>query len=108
VEAFFLPKIKSIKMKKITFTYILLFTFGFLFSQNKIQNIKKVVAGPMLGYTEQTECLIWIQTVCAKTITIKYAEINVCRWRSDLRVPAPYSPEGFGRRTGVGRSPETP
>jgi alkaline phosphatase D len=76
VEAFFLPKIKSIKMKKITFTYILLFTFGFLFSQNKIQNIKKVVAGPMLGYTEQTECLIWIQTVCAKTITIKYAEIN--------------------------------
>lgn len=35
-------------------------------------NAPKVVAGPMLGYAEHREALIWVQVKCAKKITLQY------------------------------------
>ena len=31
-----------------------------------------ILAGPMNGYSEHTEALVWVQTKCAKTIAIEY------------------------------------
>ena len=38
--------------------------------------LTKIVAGPMLGYAEHKECMVWIQTSCSKTVTLKYLELN--------------------------------
>jgi len=32
----------------------------------------QIVAGPMNGYAEHTEALVWVQTKCAKQISLKY------------------------------------
>ena len=45
------------------------------FTQTK-SSLTKVVAGPMLGYVEHKECMVWIQTSCNKSVTIKYLELN--------------------------------
>jgi len=45
------------------------------FTQTK-PALTKVVAGPMLGYAEHKECMVWIQTSCSKTVTLKYLELN--------------------------------
>ena len=31
-----------------------------------------ITAGPMLGYMEHRETLIWLQTQCAKKVTLEY------------------------------------
>jgi alkaline phosphatase D len=38
------------------------------------QSVKEpsILAGPMNGYSEHTEVLVWVQTKCAKTISIEY------------------------------------
>jgi alkaline phosphatase D len=46
--------------------FIHVYVIGALAQNNKL------VAGPMLGYAEHKECLIWVETKCAKKITIKY------------------------------------
>jgi alkaline phosphatase D len=52
--------------------YINLITL-FLLSHSLIAQIqKKVVAGPMIGYTEHREICIWLQTTCAQKVTIQY------------------------------------
>ena len=52
--------------------YINLITL-FLLSHSLIAQIqKKVVAGPMIGYTEHREVCIWVQTTCAQKVTIQY------------------------------------
>lgn len=40
---------------------------GALFAQKPT-----VVSGPMPGYSEQREALVWVQTACAKKITLQY------------------------------------
>ena len=45
------------------------------FTQTK-PALTKIVAGPMLGYAEHKECMVWIQTSCSKTVTLKYLELN--------------------------------
>jgi len=56
-------------MKKLLI--FLLFTCSFsLFAQTS--NEPKIIAGPMNGYSEHTEALVWVQTKCAKTIAIQY------------------------------------
>ncbi len=37
-----------------------------------LKEAPKVIAGPMMGYAEHTECLIWLQTRCAKNIVVQY------------------------------------
>ncbi len=32
----------------------------------------QIIAGPMNGYAEHTEALVWVQTKCAKQISLKY------------------------------------
>ncbi|MBJ7428202.1 MAG: alkaline phosphatase family protein [Bacteroidia bacterium] len=63
-------------MKKFVLYVLCLLVSNGLLAQAKTVNAAKVVAGPMLGYAEQRECLVWIQTSCNKTVTLKYAEIN--------------------------------
>lgn len=42
------------------------------FAQKNIPRAPEVLSGPMRGYAEHTECLIWVQTRCAKNIQIQY------------------------------------
>ncbi len=58
-------------MRKLLFI-IFLFSFQIAFAQKESKAISKIIAGPMLGYMEHTECLVWVQTACAKKITIQY------------------------------------
>lgn len=37
----------------------------------------KIISGPMLGYAEHREALIWVQVSCAKTITLIYTPVNL-------------------------------
>jgi alkaline phosphatase D len=37
----------------------------------------KIISGPMLGYAEHREVLIWVQVSCAKTVTLVYTPLNV-------------------------------
>lgn len=37
----------------------------------------KIISGPMLGYAEHREALIWVQISCAKTITLVYTPVNL-------------------------------
>jgi alkaline phosphatase D len=50
---------------------VLLFASISLSAKTETQQ-NKLVSGPMLGYIEHKEALIWIQTNCAKNINIKY------------------------------------
>lgn len=36
------------------------------------QQQKKVITGPMIGYTEHREVCIWVQTTCAEKVTLRY------------------------------------
>lgn len=58
-------------MKKIL---LLLFVFitAFTFAQKAQTNVASIIAGPMLGYAEHTECLVWVQSKCAAKISIQY------------------------------------
>ena len=42
----------------------------------------KVVAGPMLGYMEHTECLVWVQTMCNKSTELRYRLVGGGSWKS--------------------------
>jgi alkaline phosphatase D len=53
--------------RSIFFATLLLFSFSLLKGQTP-----KVLAGPMLGYSEHREALVWVQTICAKKITLQY------------------------------------
>jgi len=62
--------------KHIFFYFILVLGINGFAQQTKTISLAKIVAGPMLGYAEHKECLVWIQTSCNKSVTIKYAELN--------------------------------
>ena len=50
-----------------------LLSFVFLFcSAQKTKTNAQITAGPMLGYAEHAECLIWVQTKCAKQVQVQY------------------------------------
>ncbi|MSQ79904.1 MAG: alkaline phosphatase family protein [Flavobacteriaceae bacterium] len=52
---------------KFNFTFLaLLFSFG-LSAQTP-----RVISGPMLGYAEHRECLVWVETRCALRLNIEY------------------------------------
>lgn len=61
-------------------TRILLFLFvGLVLVQtNKAQESKKgkIVAGPMLGYMEHTECLVWVETKCNELTEIRFRKLD--------------------------------
>jgi alkaline phosphatase D len=61
-------------MKKSAVILLLILSSINLFAQTKLP-IPKVIAGPMLGYAEHKECLVWIQTSCNKSVSIKYTEV---------------------------------
>ena len=50
---------------------LFLFLGSFVYAQKAVKTGPKVVAGPMLGYMEHTECLVWVQTACATKITLQ-------------------------------------
>jgi alkaline phosphatase D len=52
---------------------LLLFNFGF--SQKKAE-ISKLQAGPMVGYCEMKEAVIWLQTTKEASVRIEYFDIN--------------------------------
>ena len=56
-------------MKK-TFSVFLSLLSVAVFAQTS--NEPRIIAGPMNGYSEHTEALVWVQTRCAKTISIQY------------------------------------
>lgn len=62
-------------MKKISY-FLWLLTASFIAGAQTKPPVAKVIAGPMLGYAEHRECLVWIQTACNKSISIKYNEAN--------------------------------
>ena len=62
-------------MKKRAIILLLILSSINLFAQTKLP-IPKVIAGPMLGYAEHKECLVWIQTTCNKSVSIKYTEVG--------------------------------
>jgi len=46
--------------------------------------VGKVVAGPMLGYAEHTECLIWVQTRCNASTEVRYRLLGSKEaWKSE-------------------------
>lgn len=60
----------------------LLFTlfFGLVINGALSAQTPKVLAGPMNGYSEYSEVLIWIQTRCTKQLSIKYKKTNEQNW----------------------------
>jgi alkaline phosphatase D len=54
------------------FLFLFLFSCQIVFAQKPANTTPKVIAGPMLGYMEHTECLVWLQSSCAKKTTIQY------------------------------------
>ena len=57
-------------MKKVIVA-LLLFQFSILFSQNNL-----LQSGPMVGYCEMKEAMIWVQTTKEASVRIDYYEIN--------------------------------
>lgn len=61
-------------MKKTFLTLTLSFLFClYTFAQSKAPEAR-IVAGPMLGYCEYRECLVWVQSACNSAISIRYKE----------------------------------
>jgi alkaline phosphatase D len=58
-------------MKK-QFIFLFLILVQTAIAQNKNTNQGSIVSGPMLGYAEHTETLVWVQTKCAKKVSIQY------------------------------------
>lgn len=54
------------------FIYLLLFFLPMLHATESTAQKGRVTAGPMPGYMEHRETVIWLQTQCAKRITIQY------------------------------------
>jgi len=52
-----------------------IFFFTFLITTVFAQQAK-VVSGPMLGYSEHREALIWLQTICCHTVMLQYSPVN--------------------------------
>ncbi len=44
----------------------------------------KVLAGPMLGYSEHREALIWIQVSCAKKVTLQYHPVGAPAQKAEI------------------------
>ncbi len=66
------------KMKKIKYYFsLLLFLTGVITSHAQTP---QVLAGPMNGYSEYSEVLIWVQTSCTKQLKIKYKKSNETVW----------------------------
>ena len=60
---------KSFKMmQKITLSLLLLFTIQFTYAQNSL-----LQSGPMLGYADMQEVMLWVQTKSAAEVQIFYA-----------------------------------
>ncbi len=54
----------------------------------------KVLAGPMNGYSEYAEVLIWIQTSCTKQLSIKYKKTSESNWsQKDLELDGSCKPQ---------------
>ena len=49
----------------------------------------KVLAGPMLGYMEHREALIWIQTICCKKITLQYSALATPKLKTEISITNP-------------------
>ncbi|MFY8020617.1 MAG: hypothetical protein ACOVP1_05445 [Bacteroidia bacterium] len=47
------------------------------------QGLPKVVAGPMNGYAEHSECLVWIQTEACEKVKIEYRKKGNKDWLSE-------------------------
>lgn len=60
-------------LKKILWLGLLLFSLSSIaFSQQA-----RVLSGPMNGYAEHRECMVWIQTTCARQVTLQWKnELN--------------------------------
>ncbi len=72
-------------MKTIPYTLVLLLSL--LFVVKVKAQTPKVLAGPMNGYAEYSEALIWIQTSCVKQLSIKYKKTNETNWsQKDLEL----------------------
>jgi alkaline phosphatase D len=56
-----------VSKKVIGVVYVLLLSIN-VFAQQA-----KILAGPMLGYCEHREAMIWIMTTCAQKLTVQYA-----------------------------------
>lgn len=45
----------------------------------------RIIAGPMLGYNTQTECMIWVQTIGADETSIQYKVLGAKgKWQTEL------------------------
>ncbi|MBI3234237.1 MAG: alkaline phosphatase family protein [Bacteroidetes bacterium] len=51
---------------------VLFFIFLLIYGLNISAQLPKIIAGPMNGYSEHRECLIWLQTKCAKKVVVFY------------------------------------
>ena len=56
--------------KKVTTLFSVLLLCIHVFAQQA-----KILAGPMLGYCEHKEVMIWVMTGCAQKLTINYAPV---------------------------------
>jgi alkaline phosphatase D len=65
-------------MKRTLLHFILI-----LFVSKIVAQTPKIISGPMNGYAEHRECLIWVQTKCTKKIKIKYAVENEEKIKSE-------------------------
>ena len=57
------------------FRFFFLVVFSFSFSQ-KPQPISALQSGPMVGYCEMTEAMIWLQTTKIASVRIEYFAID--------------------------------
>jgi alkaline phosphatase D len=64
---------------RIKLLLLLLFAVNQAFSQN----MPKVVSGPMNGYAEHSECLVWIQTEACEKVKIEYRKKGNKDWLSE-------------------------
>jgi alkaline phosphatase D len=79
----------------------ILFSVIFLFgSAQKTKPTAQITAGPMLGYSEHTECLIWVQTKCAKLVQVQYKiKGAIGNWNSQfISVPNPADCEPYNTK----------
>jgi hypothetical protein len=90
-------------MKRIVFLFVIFFaTSATVFSQRAkvkespppaivaiVTQQAKILAGPMLGYMEHREALIWIQTICCKKITLQFSAVGFPKVKTEISIINP-------------------
>jgi len=72
-------------MKRISILFIILFAF----IVNSFSETPKVLSGPMLGYMEHREVLIWIQTSCCKKVTLQFSMAALPKVKTEISIINP-------------------